>query len=538
MSWIPGGLFFFRAQFRSGFDQIGGDNGDARLVVVLHEHWIDVFRGRVSWTSPPFFFPFKGTLGYTDTFFLNQVFYAPLRAAGLDEFLAFQWTVVLLSIVGFVGMFVLLRRVVGVSLWGTFALATTFAFANNLYIKAAHPQLYSVYWLPLLVLVLVRTIRSRRRSEQVLWGALAGGLLGLILFSTYYIGWFAIFIGAIYLAVFALLRWRAGGGRALVAACRRRIAALAGWLIGLAVTLIPFFVLYVPVLRQIGGRRYEDVMFYYAPHPAEVLNLGANNYLWGSLARTVLEPAELINSETSLALTPVLLLLTLAAGIVAWRLRRRAQAGLLASWCVAGAVTVAALTVLPLHFGVGSLWRLPWEIVPGSSGIRAIDRLQVVAGPLACVTVAVGLATVIRGVHWRRPERGRLAAMTMAAVLVVPVIEQINFGANAYVDRSVEVERLTETPFAPTGCQLFFVIDSATPPHSFAQSSVDALLIAQRTGIPTVNGYSGQYPAGYGLSDPTSPDYQAQVRNWVIAKEVEPNLCSYDIDLRIWTHTP
>ena len=117
LSWIPGALIFFRAQFTSGFDKIGGDNGDGRLAVVLHEHWLEVFRGHVSWTSPPFFFPVKGTFGYSDTYLLNQLFYTPLRLAGLDQFLALEWTLVLMSVVGFVGMFVLLRRVIGSGLF-------------------------------------------------------------------------------------------------------------------------------------------------------------------------------------------------------------------------------------------------------------------------------------------------------------------------------------------------------------------------------------------------------------------------------------
>ena len=105
--WVPGCLVFFRHGFTSGFDQITGDVGDTRMAIYLHEHWVEVLRGHASWTSPDIFYPVKGALGYTDTYLLNEVFYLPLRAAGLDPFLAFQWTLILLSGVGFVGMFVL-----------------------------------------------------------------------------------------------------------------------------------------------------------------------------------------------------------------------------------------------------------------------------------------------------------------------------------------------------------------------------------------------------------------------------------------------
>ena len=196
--WLPGALVFFRPQFTSGFDKIGGDSGDGRLAAVLHEHWLQVFRGHVPWTSPPFFYPVKGTLGYSDTYLLNQVFYTPLRLAGLDQFLALEWTLVLMSIVGFVCMFVLLRRVIGTGLLVAFSLSSTFAFANNLFLKASHAQLYSVYWLPLVVLIGVKAVRSVGRRRQCAWGGLCGALVGLILFSTYYIGWFFVFVAALF----------------------------------------------------------------------------------------------------------------------------------------------------------------------------------------------------------------------------------------------------------------------------------------------------------------------------------------------------
>ena len=204
--WIPGCFVFFHEEITSGFDRIGGDSADARLVVVLHEHWINVFRGRVSWTSPNFFFPAKGTLGYSDTLLVNQIFYAPMRAIGLDSFLAFQWTVILLSLVGFASVFILCRRELCLGIGVSLALATTFAFANNLNIVSVHPQLYSVFWLPLMLLLVLRVTRATNRSWQALWGAIAGLLLGLILFSTYYVAWFAVLAAMVFALVFVPLR--------------------------------------------------------------------------------------------------------------------------------------------------------------------------------------------------------------------------------------------------------------------------------------------------------------------------------------------
>ena len=49
------------------------------------------------------------TLGYTDTFLLNEVCCAPLRAVRLDPSVAYQWTIIALSLVGLISFFVICR---------------------------------------------------------------------------------------------------------------------------------------------------------------------------------------------------------------------------------------------------------------------------------------------------------------------------------------------------------------------------------------------------------------------------------------------
>src|SRR5580692_1265762 len=62
-AWLGFALVFFRHTWTSGFDNIIGNLGDARLAVYLNEHWYLVLSGRSSWLNPEFFFPAKGVLG-------------------------------------------------------------------------------------------------------------------------------------------------------------------------------------------------------------------------------------------------------------------------------------------------------------------------------------------------------------------------------------------------------------------------------------------------------------------------------------------
>jgi len=533
IAWIPGSLIFFRHTVTSGFDRIGGDDADARLVIVLHEHWINVFRGRVSWTSPNFFFPARGTLGYSDTLFINQIFYAPLRAVGLDSFLAYEWTIILLSLVGFAGFFVLCRRELSLGLGASVALATAFAFANNLNIISVHPQLYSVYWLPVLLLLALQAIRTSRRSRQMIWGTGSGLLLGLILFSTYYICWFVTLAAAVFALAFVPLQVRRAGWRHCLGLARSRGGAVVGLAAGTTVGLVPFLVVYLPVLRQHGGRTYEQVMSY-AATPRDVINLGESNYVWGSFVRRHLPVEHLTNTETSLAVTPVLVFLATGALVIVFRLWRSSELATLTRLCMATGVTALTLALLPIKFGFGSLWRVPWVLMPGAEGIRAIGRAEIIVAPVVCLTVAIGLAIIGR-IQRESVRRPPALSIGLGMLLALSAVEQFNVGEFSRIDRSRENQRLSEAPVPPEYCTSFFIIDREM--LSFV-ANIDAMLLAVHLGIPTVNGYSGQYPPGYILLDMADPAYFGNVRRWVEDQGAEAGLCSYDTVAKAWTSAP
>src|SRR4051812_28688669 len=87
LAWALGAAIFFRQQIGSRLDSISGDIGDARLIIYINEHWFRVFSGLADFRSPSQFYPLQGTLGYSDAFFLYQIFYSPLRFLGFDGFL-------------------------------------------------------------------------------------------------------------------------------------------------------------------------------------------------------------------------------------------------------------------------------------------------------------------------------------------------------------------------------------------------------------------------------------------------------------------
>ncbi len=78
--WGIGFAWFFRGWLFENGDGIWGDQGDARLLIAWLEHWHRWFTGaEADWRSPPFFFPERNVLGFSDAYFLYAVPYSLSR---------------------------------------------------------------------------------------------------------------------------------------------------------------------------------------------------------------------------------------------------------------------------------------------------------------------------------------------------------------------------------------------------------------------------------------------------------------------------
>jgi hypothetical protein len=533
--WAAGVVVFFRASFRSGFDQIIGNSGDARLIAVLHEHWLKVARGESSWRSPNFFYPHRGTLGYSDTFVLDAPLYIPLRAAGFDMYAAMQWTYILLNGIGFAGTFILCKKKVHLGFWVSVGFAAIFAWSNSLYIKAGHPQLYSVYWAPWLIIASLAAVRAIHRRNRILLGFGTGLFMALLTYSTFYIGWFSLLAAGVSAIFVGSVRTLTIGAKATLLETRSFALPIVGAVAGLAVGLIPFAATYLPVLDEQGGRSYDSAMLY-ALRPGDLINVGRSNWLWGpALGEIFSDSPRLTDVERSLALTPMLLGAMMVATIMLVVRRRRmkslggdAALGLvLATW---------ALMLLPVKFGFGSLWAIPWHTVPGAVAIRAIGRLQIVTLFVGCLSLALA-AKVLRSPRAQVPQAAGIGLRRLVPLALMSLLlgEQLNRDRNSIVDRSEELQLFAAVPSPPPSCVAFFIVGEATLQAPFFQSNIDAMIIAQRLDIPTINGYSGQFPPGWWL-DPSSADYIATVRAWVAARGIDVStLCTYDSSSQRWS---
>jgi hypothetical protein len=562
----------FRGWLFTGFDRAFGDDEDGYLALAIIEHWRHVFAGTVHWTDPIVFFPERGTLGYTDAFFLLGAAHAALRGLGLDAFTAFMVVMAAVSAIGFFGFRRLAVRHFGVPPAFAAMGAFLFAFSNVDAVKLIHVQAYCAMLLPVLCDLALSAWKGARGGTIL--AAAAGVLYGLMFLTAFQASWFFAF----YLLLMALLYPAVFGRQATAALLREmyvRRAIIVAAAAGFAAGIVPFLLLYVPVFLAGHSRDFAEVAGN-MPLWRDLLNVTPENGIWGALFERlgIAGRPDRAVWEVELAFTPAVLVV-FAAGLVLMVARLPLPArgervgvrgrfheseppkttaqtrdaapspgslrdptsprtrGEVASVPLARStgsgglgsdrllllmgLAVIALWLLQMdYFGVRP-WHAVWAVVPGAKAIRYTFRSQLVANLFVSLIVARTLASL---------TRHRIAVVVLCVVLIA---EQVNLVWPATMSRKAALAWIDAAPAPPAGCRAFYVVPGAGPPErSGPQHQDDAMLFAQLRGIPTLNGYSSWFPDGWALDEPASPGYPAAVRAWAERNHIEGDVCGLE----------
>ncbi|MGH9069280.1 MAG: hypothetical protein ACRD0J_17590 [Acidimicrobiales bacterium] len=202
------------------------------------------------------------------------------------------------------------------------------------------------------------------------------------------------------------------------------------------------------------------------------------------------------------------------------------------------------MAVVPLHTHYFTVWAVLHHL-PGATAMRAIDRAQLVTGFAAFLSAAAAVTEVVGHLsrsptrHFRARGAGRRRLLYVVGVLVLLVIaEQFNTSDTSVLSRKAQSHLLASVRPAPASCASFYVVDSADPDLPFYESQVDAMLIAQRLRLPTINGYTAYNPPGWNLEDVGDADYPASVSGWAKAHHLTAGLCRLDLASMRWNAGP
>jgi hypothetical protein len=532
--FAAGFAVLFRRWLFTGFDCVFGDEGDGEILIAIVEHWRHVFAGGTHWTDPTFFYPERGVLGYTDALFLYGLVHAGLRGLGLDTFTSFMLVMAGLATFGFFSFIRLARRHFGLPVIWAAVGAFLFAFGNLNAVKLVQAQAYCAMLLPAICDLALSAWSTADRRRGAVLAAGAGLLHALIFFTAFQTAWFfTFFLGLfalLFLPVFGVAHLRA----LLCEAVTRKRHVLLAYGAAFAAGIIPFLLIYIPVLLSGRARDFAEVIAN-APDARDILNVTTGNWLWGELLRLAHITGRPNRPvwEVELGFTPVLFaLLAGATAMLAWNSRqRRASLAEREGWFLLLGLGVLLSWLLQLDYGGFHPWKIIWAFVPGASAVRYTFRAQIVANLFASIVVAGALAWLYAA------ARGRKAAMAFLIVgIAVLLAEQINKDWPTTISRRAKTAWIDAIPLAPAGCSVFYLVPGAAPIDKPGwEHQTDAMLFSEIRGMPTINGYSTWLPLGWDLEEPNKPGYAQAMRDWAGRKGIASGLCGLDPARGKWT---
>jgi hypothetical protein len=492
----------------SGAHPTPGTLGDVRFNEYVLEHGYRWLMNLLGWGDypasarlwdPPMFYPARNVLAYSDTLLGSAYLYWPWRLAGLPADNAYlAWLAGCLSL-DYLVFYRLLRRHFGAEI-GTFPAvigAFVFAFGTPRQHQLNHPQLAQQF----LMIAALDALLTHFRDEAA-GRPRRGPLFAFFIFfalqfwASFYLGWFL----AISLAI--ALGWAlcARATRSwLITHVRLHGAGIAAGFALMIAGLSPLAWHYGLAAGELGVREFGAINPW-IPHLKSWLYSGTGSWLYDWLNR--LAPwRELVTSGVSHEHAwSIGWITTVAAiwGLFQTRGLTEATAGPVRWFSRVGLTWFFAVTkILPRV----TLWAILFAIVPLGTAVRAIGRIGLITLIPLSIGVAISLSLAI--------GKGRYAlAIGMALICVLEQGHRLPFYDRQIVREEVEAVAANVLKAArEKNCRAFYYAPvvwmereaqwGATPGHREPwRYHVNAMWAALETGIPSVNGYSGNLPPG------------------------------------------
>lgn len=470
-------------------DRIPGDLGDARFNMFVLEHGYRWLTGQEpSFWHADFFFPTEdNTIAYSDSHIGNLPIYGALRILGLPYDRSFQaWIVIVFSLNFASALAVLLRF--GPHKWeGAITGAFVFAFGLPVMQQLGHIQLVPRYFIPPAFYFLHRFFTKGRSID---FSFAAGSVVAQFLISIY-TGVFLVF-GLTIFAMISVLSMRRSKRCPFCSLKVGRIIALTATIAISGLILLPYLYPYYKTAMT-HSRSWVEVLpllpaltSYWLP--AET----STTWIW---MKDIL-PETTASHEHRMFLG---LLPTASTLLFMFLLRKHKKLhrypvhrALLLSWVL--------LVLLTLRWPGGlSLYVLLFNYLPGISALRAIARISLLFTFFGAVMTAwaVNRCILLSRRHRKRGLRGTVVYVLFIAVLVTDqwTANHAAFSIEGNRQRIEAIATQLRESDQPRPSSFFLIPDG----QPFFYRHVDAMLASQQTGIPTINGYSGNIPQDYSL---------------------------------------
>lgn len=480
------GLWMLVVPGLDNFARLPGDLGDTRFNQYVLEHFFRyVTSQEADFWSAPFFYPWPMTIAFSSNHLGVAPVYALLRIAGLDRDEALQvW-----YLAGFMTTFMSAWWVLSRARFGPAAAATAaffFAFGLPMLAEQGHVQMVWRAGVPLAAWWWWRWLQASSASSSrlllltslaLVWQLYAEIYSGVLLFMM-----LAAMVFASRAALPSRVRkhrlfWRRLGAR--LADKRARLWLALSLIVALAG--IALMLPYVQTATHYGFRRGFGEIRSMLPKPVSWL-ISDQSRLWSGVSGLVGPIRMRWEHQLFIGVGAAALV------IAAFRMRpapphHRMTRGM--------RFTLAALAIFTLNVLGLTLYALV-AFLPGINSIRTVTRIILVLMWPISIVIAATLTSLLsrRRQGWGRP--------VLAGLAIGLISGETATSRQLSVSKAESNQRIAAITAAVGAARpgAVLAVQNALGPH-WEDREIDAMLAAQSLGMPTLNGYSGNFPLGY-----------------------------------------
>jgi hypothetical protein len=173
--------------------------------------------------------------------------------------------------------------------------------------------------------------------------------------------------------------------------------------------------------------------------------------------------------------------------------------------------------ILLLKVGDYSLWWVVIKITPGANALRIVCRfLQFLVFPVSIV-LAIGLnraLNIIPNIKETAVQFMILVSVGVTSLFII--LEQFNTAPTSNYSKEEQLEMLARIQEPPFDAEVFTVLPDSSLDRSAFEIHIDAMMIAQKYKLSTINGYSGSAPSYWNIThDINDAYYSIFLNRWI-----------------------
>ena len=264
--------------------------------------------------------------------------------------------------------------------------------------------------------------------------------------------------------------------------------------------------------------------------PIHLLNVGSDNLLMGWFVKLIKAEENIPSNEFTEGFSVAMIISFAAAAVMLFKKKKRKHdISDVIPKSVVITVIVCVLLILKWNEKGDSLWSMVYDVLIPARAIHAVVRF------LLWLTFPISLIIATTLPKAELFTKKKAGIFLSASVLILVFLFTVNKdGLICHFERTDRTAFMDAVAQPPADITAFFITDSAMSGKPEFAYQLDAYEIASKYDLKTLNGYSGHFPAGWGVWSVCGENYYAYAADWISSHGMTAGIYAYDEATNIW----